>query len=103
MTAWLLPLLKSNMSPNDNRIPSVPPEPDEESWDDTVEEEPNDFEAEKHLEWLEGHKSGHVSGFEAGLVVGREQGYEDCLYRLRRMAEHEPELEEAVNYLLGEL
>lgn len=75
--------------------------------DDLITIEPMDLvdvEQEKQLEWLDGHLQGWRNGMEAGLALGREQGYDDCLYRIKRMAsaDYDPELEAAIKHLTGE-
>lgn len=60
--------------------------------------------ADATLAWMDGHQHGYLDGYEAGLDVGREQGYEDCLYRIKRMATdiYDPDLEQAIKTLTGE-
>lgn len=56
------------------------------------------------LEWYDGFNSGYLSGFEAGISIGRDQGYEDCLYRIKQMAANlfDPDLDRAIKMITGE-
>lgn len=68
------------------------------------DQEDTDARDEATLEWYDGFNSGYLSGFEAGITIGRDQGYEDCLYRIKQMAEgkYDPDLEQAIKILTGE-
>lgn len=68
------------------------------------EEAVEDTRVEAVIEWAEGFNIGYLNGFEAGISIGRDQGYEDCLYRIKKMAENalDPDLDAAVKMLIGE-
>lgn len=67
-------------------------------------DELDDTRAEEEIAWYDGFKDGYRTGFDAGIVIGRDQGYEDCLYRIKQMAENifDPALEKAIKTLTGE-
>lgn len=69
-----------------------------------MQEDTEDTRDEAPDEWYEGFNLGYISGFEAGISIGRDQGYEDCLYRIRKMAanEFDPDLDAAIKLLIGE-
>lgn len=55
-------------------------------------------------DWYNGFQAGYVRGFDDGVMIGRDQGYADCLYRVKKMAEDslDPDLERAIKILTGE-
>ena len=69
-----------------------------------VENELNDDDANIEAMWYEGFNLGYLSGYEAGVALGRMQGYDDCLWRIKSMAEDifDPELDKAIKILTGE-
>lgn len=93
---WQSLLLGSKMDDNDLRHYLHTDVPEHKELDDDM----------PHAEdmWYEGFNMGYLSGYDAGISLGRVQGYEDCLYRIKRMAENifDPELEKAIKILTGE-
>lgn len=56
------------------------------------------------LEWLDGYQEGYVNGFDQGLSFGRQQGYDDVVYQIKRFAGNalDPEIDTLLKEITGE-